>query len=201
MPASDDLDALQLATGGVMGAFAIALIVLLVMALRPGLAARVTQALLGWLSPRLATAVAGVATGVGEGLRALPSFRPLALFVIVSAIYWTVNAAGMWLLARGCGLPLEFQQAVVLLAVMNIALIVPGGPAQFGTFQTGVALGLHLFLPGDLVLSAGSKFAFYLYITQLSTIIALGVWSQRSLDLDWRAVIRLGSRRPSSSDS
>jgi uncharacterized membrane protein YbhN (UPF0104 family) len=194
VPRSDDLDALQLATGGVMAAFAVALAGLLVMALRPRLAARVTQALLGRVSPRLATAVSSVAEGVGEGLRALPSLRPLGLFVVVSAAYWSVNAAGMWLLANGCGLPLSFQQSVVLLAVMNIALIVPGGPAQFGTFQTGVALGLHLFLPGEVVLGAGSKFAFWLYVTQLSTIVALGVWSQQSLKLDWRAVLRLRAR-------
>jgi hypothetical protein len=200
LPRSDDLDALQLATGAVMGAFAIALACLLVMALRPDLGARVTRVLLGWISPRLAAAVAGVATGVGEGLRALPSLRPLGLFVAVSTAYWIVNAAGMWLLARGCGLPIDFQQAVVLLAVMNIALIVPGGPAQFGVFQTGVALGLHLFLPGEVVLTAGSTFAFWLYVTQLSTIVALGVWSQRSLALDWRAVLGFSASRPSSSD-
>jgi hypothetical protein len=200
LPHSEDLDALRLATGGVMGAFAIALSALVVMALRPDLAARITRALLGFISPRLATAVAGVATGVGEGLRALPSLRPLGLFIGVSTLYWIVNAAGMWLLARGCGLPIDFQQAVVLLAVMNIALIVPGGPAQFGVFQTGVALGLHLFLPGDVVLGAGSTFAFYLYVSQLSTIVVLGVWSQRSLRLDWRAVLGLSASRHGGSD-
>lgn len=199
VPRSDDLDALELATGGVMGAFAVALAGLLVMALRPALAARITRALLHPLSPRLAGAVSSVAEGIGEGLRALPSLRPLFMFVLASAAYWVVNAFGMWLLANGCGIALSFQQSVVLLAVMNIALIVPGGPAQFGTFQTGVALGLHLFMPHEVVIAAGSKFAFWLYVTQLSTIVVLGLWSQLSLRLDWRAVLSLGSR-PRGSD-
>ena len=132
---------------------------------------------------------------MGEGLRALPSAKPLALFALTSLLYWLANAAGMWLLARGCGLPLDFQQTVVLLAIMNIALIIPGGPAQFGVFQTGVALGLALFCSAELVLSAGSKFVFYLYVSQLSTIVALGLVSQRSLKLDWRSIFYLRKKK------
>ena len=188
---SDDLTTFVVGTGIVMGAFMAALLVLLVMALRPNMAARLTDALVGWISPKLADAMARVARGVGEGLRALPSARPLATFVGVSILYWSANAAGMWLLAWGCGLPIGFQGAVVLLAVMNLVLIIPGGPAQVGTFQGGVAAGLHLLLPATVVMAGGSKFAFYLYVTQLSTIVALGLLSQWSLKLDWRAVLRL----------
>jgi glycosyltransferase 2 family protein len=75
-------------------------------------------------------------------------------------------------------------------------LLIPGGPAQFGVFQTGVALGLSLFVAPAVVKEAGSVFTFYLYVCQLGTIAILGVMAQRALELDWRAVIlgRPGAR-------
>ena len=103
-------------------------------------------------------------------------------------LYWGANALGIWALAHGCDLPLTPRQAIVVLAVMNIALLVPGGPAQLGVFQTGVALGLGLFVSPETLMRAGSKFAFYLYVVQLGTIVATGLWAQRSLRLPWRSV-------------
>ncbi|MBV1861162.1 MAG: flippase-like domain-containing protein, partial [Nannocystaceae bacterium] len=112
-------------------------------------------------------------------------------FVAVSIGYWLANAAGMWVLAEGCGLALTPFEAIATLAIMNLALLIPGGPAQLGVFQTGVAAALHLFVPSDTVMNAGSTFVFYLYVCQLGTIVLLGLGSQWSLKLDWRAALRL----------
>jgi hypothetical protein len=53
-----------------------------------------------------------------------------------------------------------------------------------------------MVLPADTIRDDGSTFAFYLYVCQLSTIVLAGLWSQRTLRLDWRAVIEL--RAPAS---
>jgi uncharacterized membrane protein YbhN (UPF0104 family) len=95
----------------------------------------------------------------------------------------------MWLLARGVGLPLSFADATVLTAVMNLVLVAPGGPAQLGTFQGGVALGLALLVPDDVVRDQGSVFAFVLYLAQLGSIAVLGVIAQRSLSVRWDVVL------------
>lgn len=184
-----ELDGLFVVTLGVMSVFALALVVLLVAGLRPAWVGRAAALGLGWISSGLAARVESIVTSMAEGLRALPSPSATARFVAATAAYWLTNAAGMWILLRGCGLDLDFQQSIAVLAVMNIALLVPGGPAQLGVFQTGVALGLALFVDADVVLAAGSKFAFYLYLCQLGTIVLLGVGAQRSLGLQWRTLL------------
>jgi uncharacterized membrane protein YbhN (UPF0104 family) len=190
-----EVAALQHAATGVMILFATALVGLVLMARWPRAIGGLLDATLGRVLPRLGTWAAEASRGVAEGLRALPRGGSLLVFVLVTLVYWGSNALGLWVLARGCGLPISPADAALVMAVMNIALLVPGGPAQLGIFQTGVALGLTMVLPPGTIRDDGSTFAFYLYVCQLSTIVLAGWWSQHTLRLDWRAVIDL--RAPS----
>lgn len=186
---STDLDALYAGTLGVMSVFAIAILALSIMARFPARSTRWVHTIVSPVSPSLADKLTGVFEGTARGLAALPSWRPLLYFILATAAYWLVNAATMWMLATGCGLDLSLRAIVTVLAVMNIALLIPGGPAQFGVFQTGVALGLSLYLPATVVEDDGSKFTFYMYVCQLGTIVALGLLAQRIGRLDWKAAI------------
>lgn len=186
---AEDLGAFQVGATVVVGAFTAALVGLLAMAKFPELAARLFHTLLGRIHPRLATWAANTVLGVARGLAALPSPRALLGFVATSLVYWFVNAGGTWLLAYGCGLPLSFGEALAVLAIMNLTLMIPGGPAQFGVFQTGVAFGLGLWLDLDTLREQGSVFTFYLYVVQLGSIALVGGVAQVVLGLDWRAAI------------
>lgn len=186
---ASELGALSTAATGVMAAFATALLGLLLLARFPTAMGRLIDATAGRIVPRAAAWASKLSQGIAEGLAALPRGGPLLAFVGVTAVYWAANAAGMWLLAHGCGLPITLPQAALVMAVMNIALLVPGGPAQLGIFQAGVAVGLHLVVSPQAIADQGSTFAFYLYMCQLGTIVVAGLWAQRSLRLDWRAVI------------
>ena len=194
-----DTETLFFASYAVMGAFAVALLGMLAAARWPEPIAQLARFVLHWV-PSLADWAASTVRGVAEGFRALPDPKAISGFVATSIGYWLANAAGMWVLAQGCGLDLSPFEAIATLAIMNLALLVPGGPAQLGVFQAGVTVGLHLFVSADVVRTAGSTFAFYLYVCQLSTIVLLGLASQWSLDLDWRAALRLGGTRSSESD-
>ncbi|MCH9685998.1 MAG: flippase-like domain-containing protein [Deltaproteobacteria bacterium] len=186
---STELPALLTATTGVMALFGVALTGLLVMARWPRAMTRIIDATLGRVWARAGQWTSGLSEGVAQGLTALPRGGPAATFIAITSIYWASNAVGMWVLAQGCGLPIGVGDAVLVMAVMNIALLVPGGPAQVGIFQTGVALGLHLVLPADTIRDDGSAFAFYLYLCQLGSITVAGGWAQRSLGLPWRTVL------------
>ncbi len=168
------------------------LVVLLAMAMAPGSVGRLVEATLGRLVPSLASKLGGLARGVAEGLAALPSLTPLLWFLLGTAAYWAMNAVGTWLLARGCGLELGFPEALAIMAVLGLSLLVPGGPGQFGIFHYGMALGLGMFVSEDLVRSHGSVFIFWMFVTQLSLGVLLGVIAQRSLRLDWRALTGFG---------
>jgi uncharacterized protein (TIRG00374 family) len=182
---AEGIATLRAATTGVMGLFVAALMVLLVMARWPAFAGRAIDATVGRVAPRLSRFASDLASGVSAGMAALPKGGPLAGFVAATAVYWAINAVAMWILATACDLPLSLSQTISVMAVMNIALLVPGGPAQLGVFQGGVVLGLSLFVAPAVVHDRGSTFVFYLYLGQLLAISGAGLWAQRSLRVRW----------------
>ncbi|NVB42193.1 flippase-like domain-containing protein [Pseudenhygromyxa sp. WMMC2535] len=177
------------------GLFA-ALLVLLGMALAPRVVGRLVALTLGKLLPSLAEKLEGFARGVAEGLAALPSLGPLLRFLAGTAAYWGFNALGTWLLARGCGLDLGFPEAMAIMSVLGMSLLLPGGPGQLGIFHTGLLLGLSMFVSQATIHARGSVFIFWMFVTQLSMGVLLGVIAQRSLDLDWRALMGLRAPTP-----
>lgn len=165
------------------------LLVLIAMALAPGTVGRLVAATLGRLLPSVAAKLEGLAQGIAEGLRALPSIIPLLKFLLGTVLYWLSNALGTWLLARGCGLDIGFPEALAIMSVLGISLLIPGGPAQFGVFHYGMILGLSMFVDAATVEARGSVFIFWMYVTQLSMGVVLGLIAQRLLGLDWRATL------------
>jgi uncharacterized membrane protein YbhN (UPF0104 family) len=176
-----------------MALFGGGLVLVLLLAWRPATIAFALQSAFARVVPRFAAALGRFASGVGEGLRLLPGRGALVWFVLVTLAYWASNVAGMWLLARGVGLPLSVLDAMIVTAVMNLVLVAPGGPAQIGVFQGGVALGLALVVPAAVLADQGSVFTFILYVTQLGSIAALGLFAQRRLAVRWDVV--LGPKR------
>lgn len=175
------------------GLFAI-LVVLIAMALAPGTVGRLVAVTLGRLLPGIATKLEGLARGIAEGLAALPSIVPLLKFLVGTVLYWACNALGTWLLARGCGLDVGFPEALAMMSVLGISLLIPGGPGQFGVFHYGMILGLSMFVDQATLETRGSVFIFWMFVTQLSMGVVLGVIAQRMLKLDWRAVLMLSER-------
>jgi hypothetical protein len=174
---------------GVAALFGGLLLVLLALAIWPRAIGALLRATLGRLAPGLADRLAELARGLAEGLAALPSPRPLLLFLAVTLAYWACNALGMWLLARGCGLELGLAETAAVLAVLNLTLLIPGPPAHVGTFQLGVLTGLALFVPPELVAARGPVYAFWLYVCQLGMIVALGLPATLRLRWGWRETL------------
>lgn len=174
-----------LASAGLFGV----LVVLVAMALAPGTVGRLVAATLGRLIPPLAQKLAGLASSVAEGLAALPSFGALLKFLAGTVAYWGINALGTWLLAIGCGIDVSFGAAVAMMSVLGISLLIPGGPAQFGIFHYGMILGLSMFVSETVLLEQGSVFIFWMFVTQNSMGVLLGILAQRTLALDWRATL------------
>jgi uncharacterized membrane protein YbhN (UPF0104 family) len=193
-----ELAALRVSGMVATGALSLVLVVLLLMAIWPAAVGRLVGAPLRRIAPPLADRVEGLARGVAEGLAALPSARAVGGFLAVTIVYWAINAVGMWVLARGCGLPLDLVQTTAVMAVLGLALLAPSGPAQLGAFQFGAVLGMQLFVDPATIADRGSVYVFLLYPCQLGAGVALGLWAQASLRLRWREV--LGARAPSTGD-
>jgi glycosyltransferase 2 family protein len=148
--------ALFVAAFTLMGAFFVA----------RGFARRV--AVIGLASRGLAERLAGIVEGVADGLRFLPSPRHLVPFIAETLAYWAVNAAGVQLLAWGCGLTsITFAQAAVTVGCLGVGVLVPSGPGFFGAFQLSTYMALAMYFPEATLTGPGGAFVFSLYATQV----------------------------------
>lgn len=130
------------------------------------------------------------------GLVDLADRRAWPGFLLGTLAYWTCNVVATWQLALGCGLQLTLADAALVTAVMNLAMTLPGGPAQLGVFQGGVAAGIILVAGRDLLGGPGGVFAFWLYACQLASITLVGVIAGRVLAVRWDLALGRGARTP-----
>lgn len=148
--------------------FVLGLIVLIGAAARPAaLEQIVARVLPGRLGERAALAAGRVASTIAV----LFDWRCGLPFLLWSLIYWSLTVAQLWLVLRACGLALGFADAAAVVAIVGLAIQLPGGPAQAGSFQFGMAAALGL-LTGPEHTAAASSFAALMYLLSLG-----GAWS------------------------
>ncbi|HLT40704.1 MAG TPA: lysylphosphatidylglycerol synthase domain-containing protein, partial [Enhygromyxa sp.] len=155
--------------------FVLGLAVLIAAAARPAWLERIVGKLLpGRLGERGAAAavrIAGTIAVLFDWRRGLP-------FVSWSLVYWSLTVCQQWLVLRACGLELGFADAAAVVAIVGLAIQLPGGPAQAGSFQFGMAAALAL-LTGPEHTAAASSFAALMYLLSLggAWLLALpGAW-------------------------
>jgi len=167
------LRAFQLAGVLVFAAFA-ALLAFLVLAYRNRpRAVRLTHRLLDPISPRLAERASGMMDAFIHGLRLVPSRRKVALFFVLTFLYWAVNGLGILIFARGFKFDLGFVATYTILGILVVGVMIPAGPGSVGTFQAAVVGGLSLFVPdgGDRSVA----FANVLWLVQLGQQVIVGL--------------------------
>ncbi|MBI4703333.1 MAG: flippase-like domain-containing protein [Deltaproteobacteria bacterium] len=167
---------------GALGLFALCFALMALLYWQRERALRLVRAGAGLASQRLGARLAGIAARVADGLRFLPAARHGLPFLLETLAYWALNAAGLWLLARSCGIePLGGLEACVVMGSLGIGILVPAGPGFFGAYQLSVYLALALYLPPERVVGPGSAFVFLSYTSQLA-LHALGALVGLALD-------------------
>jgi len=156
--------------------FVLAFIAMAVFYWRRQWARRSTYRIVGILSHGLAEFLADQVEKLSEGFRFLPSPRHLVPYVVETLLYWGIAAAGMWLLAWGCGIEdMTFVRSCALLGVLGLGIIVPGAPGYFGAFQGSIYAGLALYFVESQVPGPGAAFVFILYVTQLGVMFLMAL--------------------------
>lgn len=155
--------------------FACAFIALAAFLWQRRLATQLTRAVLGIVSKPLAETLASKVGNVADGIRSIGDARLAFGFVAETVLYWSCNAVGVWLLARGCGLPMELGHAAAVMGVLAIGILLPTGPGLFGNFQLAVFAALRLYFPESTVDAQGAVFVFLLYALQSSVMVIAGV--------------------------
>jgi uncharacterized membrane protein YbhN (UPF0104 family) len=149
---------------------------------------RMTLAILGKVSMRLAEKLATTAEKFADGLHIFGRPRDAGGFLLETALYWGFNALGMWLLAWGCGVvhadgsgP-SFGEACALMGMLGCAILIPGPPGLLGVFQAGIYAGMTMYYPTDVVVGSGASYVFLMYASQVLmqlSLGAVGLWMER----------------------
>lgn len=166
------------ASGFVMlGVFTAAFATIAVFYFARSWAHKMTLAVFGLVSKKLAEKLAGIAEKLATGLHFLGRGRDAGGFLLETTAYWTLNACGMWLLAWGCGVmhadgsAITFGEACALMGMLGCTILIPGPPGLLGVFQAGIYAGMTMYFPTHIVTGGGSAFVFLLYVTQLAWTI------------------------------
>lgn len=141
-------------------------------------------ALLRPLSPRLAQRVAGMLDAFIGGLH-LGSGWKVAGFFALTALYWTLSGATVWLLAPGFGLELAPMMVATVLAVQVVGVMIPAGPGMIGLFQYFTQMGVSLFIVGALESPQSAAYANTIWALNFAYQVGLGLlflaWGHVSL--------------------
>lgn len=157
-------------------------------------AVRLIRATIGRASPRLGDVIAEKISGVADGVRTIARPKLALAFLAETAVYWGSNAAGMWLLGWGCGLPMSFGHAVAVMGILAIGILLPAGPGLFGNFQLAISTALKLYFATSLVGSQGAVYVFLMYATQAVLITVAGVVPLYALKLSFGDLLRTSGR-------
>lgn len=156
------------ATYAVLALFSAAFVMMGLFFWRRETARKITMAVLGLVSKRLAAMASRMVEGLADGLRFLPSPRHLLPFLAETLAYWGSNAFGVWILGLGAGLDnFTFEQACVVMGVVGVGILVPAGPGYFGAFQLSTYMALAMYYEEAAIKSSGAAFVFLLYGLQL----------------------------------
>jgi len=163
-----------------LGLFAAAFLTLAIFYFARSWAHRATLLVVGKVSTPLAEKLAGLFEKLVDGLHVFGRGKDALGFFVETTFYWVINAAGMWLLAWGCGVvhadgsPATPGEAFGLMGMLGCAILIPGPPGMLGVFQAGIYSGMTMFYPTSVVTGPGAAYVFLMYAAQVVFQIAAG---------------------------
>lgn len=137
------------------------------------LALRLT--LLETLAPKAAAHIAERVAAIIDGFRVLSHGRYLLIFLVQSAFYWGATGTGMWVLARGMGLPLSIWASLTMMSFTGVVLTLPNSPGLVGQFHLAIRLGLSAYLPAAVVNGQGAAYGILLHAFQTLWYVGMGL--------------------------
>jgi len=139
-------------------------------------ARRVTERIVGLVSPKLAHRLADIVERLSDGLRFLTNWRYSLPYLIVTVVSVASQVWAIEQLATAVGLPeLTFMQATVVIGVMALGFSAPNAPGFFGMVQLALYCGLATYIAPEKVAVEGAVFVFLFYVVYLLNVSLLAV--------------------------
>jgi uncharacterized protein (TIRG00374 family) len=139
-------------------------------------ARRVTRAVVGLVSLKLADWLSGRVEQLADGLGFLRKPRYSLPFLAATLVYWLANGYSWWLLSHAVGIErLTLIQGFATMGVLALGILIPNPPGFFGQFQLAIYAGLAMYLPPEEVVGQGSVYVFLTYVIQVGITLASGL--------------------------
>lgn len=137
---------------------------------------RISSAIFGLISKRLADYVNGMINHFADGLLIFRSPTDMLRCVSWSFVVWGLNLVGLTLSLMAFHIDFPWYTPVVMQAILSIFIAAPNTPGFVGQFHIPIVLALVMTVPGVDVSSA-KAYAIVAHLLQFPPIIAFGVWS------------------------
>jgi uncharacterized protein (TIRG00374 family) len=125
------------------------------------------------ISPTLGAGIARILGRVLDGFAFLPSRRSAGGFVVYTLGCWLSNAAALWALLAGVGLPASLAVACVTTGIIALGSLLPAGPGFFGAYQIATYTSLAMFFVPAEVVSQGAIYVFGSYASHVLINVAM----------------------------
>ena len=126
------------------------------------------------LSPRLAARASSMLDGFIGALHLGSGWKVVAFFAL-TAVYWSLNAIGLGVLAPAFGFTgLTPLMLGAILTIQVVGVMVPAGPGMVGTMQFFTQAGLSLFV-ADGFSARAAGYANTIWLLQFGFQVALGL--------------------------
>jgi uncharacterized protein (TIRG00374 family) len=132
-----------LVLGGVV--FALLALVLVAFALRGERPARLLLRPLVVLPRVSRTRTEAAAANLVQGFALFRRLRLALVASALTAVSWLLIALSFWLCLVGFHLELGFEAALLIVVAVNLAMILPSGPAALGVFEAATLVALFAF--------------------------------------------------------
>ena len=136
---------LRNAEGFAIAGYLAALVVLIILKSRPGVAMGIAGFLSRPLPEAMRSKVLTITGSFVEGLRIFRRSRSMIISVVLSPIVWLPNVAMIYCLLIGTGIHLPVQVSFLLLVALCIGVMVPSAPGYIGNVQIVCVGVLKLF--------------------------------------------------------
>jgi glycosyltransferase 2 family protein len=138
------------------------------------LARRLTERIIGVVSPRWGTRIADIIERLSDGLRFLTHWRHSLPYLLVTIVCIASQVWALDQLADAVGLPeLTFAQTMVVIGVMALGFTAPNTPGFFGVIQLSLYCGLATYIAPAKVANEGAAFVFLFYVVYLLNVTLL----------------------------
>ncbi len=156
--------------------------------LNQSLALRITNAIFGVISHKLAEFVCGMLEQFAEGLHVFRSTSDMIKSIAFSLVTWGTFVASIWCLMMAFNLEFEWYAPFVIQSLLAFFVGVPGTPGMLGQFHIPLVGGLLMVSP-ETEIATAVAFAILAHIVNLIPTFLLGFYSFLNVQMDLSEIV------------